>query len=131
VLVSYTSLTTTAPQGHTQSDDPRSPEHRVEKTDQSQYNVDNVDMSRPRKSSGSEDCGLATDLPQQRRTRSKSTGTHYTFANPLSEVARHLDIAGLAKTDRDWRTMTGLRPPCQTEEKIIDRLIEMERLQVP
>ena len=57
-------------------------------------------------------------------------GLRYLFANPLSEAARHLDLSGLSKSDRDWRTLTGIRPPTELEERIIDRLVQMERLQV-
>ena len=58
-------------------------------------------------------------------------GSAYLFAHPLSEgMSDRLDIVGLSRTNRDWRTTTAVRPRDQTEERLIDRLVHMARLQV-
>jgi len=61
----------------------------------------------------------------ERRTKTDPN----TYASPLSERMMRLDLLKLSRSDKDWRTLTGIRPKDPIEELITERLIQMERLQ--
>lgn len=61
---------------------------------------------------------------------SKNSTAQYAFAHPLSESLRSVDLMTLARGVRDWRSLAGVKPCDELEEKIVDRLIQLERLQV-
>ena len=67
------------------------------------------------------------------RTKDASTAAadsdEYRFATPLSEDVMRLDLTGMSRVERDWRTLTNVRPKTQTEARILDRLLQMERFQ--
>ena len=65
-----------------------------------------------------------------RRRRSVVTSV-YLFAHPLSESLRTLDLVNASRSVRDWRTLPGVKPCDDIEEMVVDRLLELERLQVP
>lgn len=53
----------------------------------------------------------------------------YAFPSPLSEEFGCLDLVALSRERRDWRTATDARPKDPTEERILDRLLHMKRLE--
>ena len=54
----------------------------------------------------------------------------YLFAHPLSESLRTLDLGTASRGVRDWRTLPGVKPCDGVEEMVVERLLELERLQV-
>lgn len=53
----------------------------------------------------------------------------YAFSDALSEESMSLDLVSLSRDRQDWRTITDIRPKDPVEELIVDRLIEMIRLE--
>jgi len=62
--------------------------------------------------------------------RRRSASFLYLFAHPLSESLRTLDLLTVSRGIRDWRTLPGVKPSDDNEERVVERLLEMERLQV-
>ena len=85
------------------------------------------------------DGGLGTNVGGRRASVTRGQGScggsrtaaiQYAFAHPLSDSLRSVDLSTLARGVRDWRTLAGVKPCDELEEKIVDRLIQLERLQV-
>ncbi len=53
----------------------------------------------------------------------------YQFKAPLSQQVVNLNLAELSRTDKHWREVVSVKPVDATENAIISRLIELERLQ--
>lgn len=53
----------------------------------------------------------------------------YAFSSPLSEELACLDLVTLSRDRRDWRTVTEARPKDPMEERILDRLLHIKRLE--
>lgn len=53
----------------------------------------------------------------------------YEFAAPLSKEIQTLDISALSCKEHNWRHYTEIKPEDEIESNIIDRLIDLERLQ--
>ena len=62
--------------------------------------------------------------------RRRSVTSLYLFAPPLSESLRTLDLGTASRGVRDWRTLPGVKPCDDIEELVVERLLELERLQV-
>ena len=62
--------------------------------------------------------------------RRRSASSLYLFAHPLSESLRTLDLLTVSRGIRDWRTLPGVKPCDDNEERVVERLLEMQRLQV-
>ena len=52
----------------------------------------------------------------------------YEFAHPLSEDTRDIDLTAVAKDGSDWRDFAEQEPEDEVECKILDRLVELEKL---
>lgn len=74
---------------------------------------------------------LSEQTKSSQRTKDEAAADRdeYRFATPLSEDVMRLDLTGMSRVERDWRTLTNVRPKTQTEVRILDRLIQMERFQ--
>jgi len=67
----------------------------------------------------------ATGLRQRR-----SFSCLYLFPHPLSDSLKTLDLVTVSRGIRDWRTLPGVKPRDVIEERVVERLLELERLQV-
>jgi len=80
-----------------------------------------------------DDASTSTATPRTVRTRrckKSSKAAVYSFADPLSKATRSLNLGKLARSEFDWRMLTAIRPTSELEERLITRLVELERLQV-
>jgi len=80
-----------------------------------------------------DDASTSTPTPRTVRTRrckKSSKAAVYSFADPLSKATRSLNLGKLARSEFDWRMLTAIRPTSEFEERLITRLVELERLQV-